>query len=99
MTTDTASPRVQILHVGDCPLVGGLRETVLRSLARAGCGAWIEELQGDYPSPTLLIDGIDIVTGRPVDPHPACRLDVPTEDQVVAALRAAQLRHGHMPGA
>ena len=80
-------------------MVRGLREIVLRSLARAGCGARIEELQGDYPSPTLLIDGIDVVSGGPVDPHPACRLDVPTEDQVVAALRAAQLRHGHAPGA
>lgn len=88
-----SGPRVQILHVEGCPLVDGLRETVRRSLARAGCAARIEELEADYPSPTLLIDDIDVVTGRPPDLHPACRLDVPTEDQVVAALRAAQARH------
>lgn len=86
-------PRVQILHVASCPLVDGLREIVRRSLARVDCDAQIEELEGDYPSPTLLIDGIDVVTGGPAAPHPACRLDVPTEDRVVAALRAAQLRH------
>jgi hypothetical protein len=88
-----SGPRVQILQVEGCPLVDGLRETVRRSLARTASAAQIEELKGDYPSPTLLIDGIDIVTGRPPDLHPACRLDVPTEDQVVAALRAAQVRH------
>ena len=88
-----SGPRVQILHVEGCPLVDGLRETVQRGLAHVGCGAWIEELEGDYPSPTLLIDGIDIVTGRPADPHPACRLDVPTTEQVVAALRAALVRY------
>lgn len=98
MTTDATpmrampGPRVQILHVAGCPLVAGLREVVRRGLARAECGARIEELEGDYPSPTLLIDGIDVVTGRPADTHTACRLDVPTEDQVVAALRAALLR-------
>jgi hypothetical protein len=66
---------------------------VRRSLARVDCGALIEELEGDYPSPTLLIDRIDAVTGEPAALHPACRLDLPIEDQVVAALCATQLRH------
>lgn len=91
--SNTSAPRMQILHVADCPLVDGLREIARRGLASVECGARIEEMEGDYPSPTLLIDGIDVVTGRPVARHAACRLDVPTEEQVVAALRAAHLRH------
>ena len=93
----SSGPRVQILHVTGCPLVDELRETTWRGIARVGCGTPIEELEGDYPSPTLLIDGIDVVTGLPVAPHAACRLDIPSEEQVVAALRAAQLQTGGPP--
>jgi hypothetical protein len=78
---------IQILYVAGCPLVAGVRETVRRSLARAGVRAVVEERVGDYPSPTLLIDGRD-VTGRPQrrEARGACRLDLPTERQVLAAL-------------
>lgn len=79
-------PRVQLLHVPDCPLVEEVRGTLRQALARAGGEVRIEELEGDYPSPTLLVDGIDVVTGQPVARYRACRLDLPTEDQVVAAL-------------
>ena len=96
MTTKAEAPgvRVQLLHAAGCPLVDRVRETARRSLVRAGCDVRIEELAGDYPSPTLLVDGVDVVTGRAPDPHRACRLDLPTEAQVTAALRAARLRQG-----
>jgi hypothetical protein len=44
---------------------------------------------GDYPSPTVLVNGTDIM-GRPpaVTSTRACRLDVPGRDQVLAALTA-----------
>jgi hypothetical protein len=85
-------PCVQIVRVADCPSVERVRQTVSLSLARAGCEVSVEELEGDYPSPTVLVDGVDVVTGEPPARHCACRLDLPTEAQVVAALRAAQLR-------
>jgi hypothetical protein len=85
--------RIQLLHTPECPLVEGVRETVRQALARAGCDARVEELEGDYPSPTLLVNGIDVVTGQPVAPHSACRLDRPTEEQVVAALCGPQIGH------
>jgi hypothetical protein len=78
--------RVQILQVPDCPLVGRVRETVRRALASSGVHAVIEEVTGAYASPTVLVDGAD-VTGRPAASGSACRLDLPTEQQIVAALR------------
>ena len=43
---------------------------------------------GDYPSPTVLVNGDDVM-GQPSTSGPTCRLDVPTEDRVMAALRHA----------
>ena len=77
--------KIEILQVPGCPLVDRVRVTVRRALDRCGVRAEIEELVGDYPSPTLLINGQD-VTGHQWGDCTACRLDVPTEDQVVAPL-------------
>jgi len=76
---------IQIMHVPDCPLVGRVRELVRQALARTSVQAEVEEWVGDYPSPALLIDGRD-VTGRPQGQGAACRLDLPTEQQVLVAL-------------
>ena len=48
----------------------------------------VEEIIGNYNSPTLLVDGFD-VTGRPAAPEGqmSCRLDLPIEEQIFAALR------------
>lgn len=83
--TSDAALRLQILHVPGCPLLEQLRATVQRALAGVGLRADVEAIEGPYPSPTLLVDGID-VTGRPPEGGPACRLDLPTEEQVIAAL-------------
>jgi hypothetical protein len=88
---------IEILHVPDCPLVGRVRETVRLALARVKLQADVVERIGAYPSPTLLVDGRD-VTGRPQaqdqDGDSACRLDLPTEQQVLAALeRLTATRH------
>jgi hypothetical protein len=77
--------RVQILRVPDCPLVGALRDLVDCCLSRSGLSATIEEIVGPYPSPTLLINGTD-VTGRPVTAGPSCRLDSPSEKDILGAL-------------
>jgi hypothetical protein len=77
--------RIVILQVPGCPMVGRVRETVRRALEQCRVRAEIEDLVGDYPSPTLLINGQD-VTGRQWGDCSACRLDLPTEDQVMAAL-------------
>ena len=81
--------RIQILHVPDCPLVDQVRATLRRVLTTTDVPAEVEELVCDYPSPTLLINGHD-VTRRPLDEYAACRLDVPTEEQIMVALRRAR---------
>ena len=45
----------------------------------------VEEIVGEFASPTVLVNGHD-VTGHIPAAHGSCRLDVPTEDQVIAAL-------------
>ena len=84
----TGPARVQILHVPDCPLVDRLRAEVEATLAQVAPDVRLSLLEGDYPSPTLLVDGIDVTTGAPVSGGPRCRLDLPTPDQVRQALSA-----------
>jgi hypothetical protein len=79
---------VQILHVPGCPLVGNLRSLLERCLSRSGLSVTVEEVEGGYPSPTLLINGAD-VTGGHVGTGPSCRLDLPAEEQILAALTRA----------
>jgi hypothetical protein len=78
---------IQILHVPGCPLVDGVRRTLERCLATTDLNVNVEELEGPYPSPTVLINGVD-PTGRPAPSGASCRLDVPTEEQIMAALNS-----------
>jgi hypothetical protein len=90
LTADGTAPlgpaRIQILRLPDCPQAGRLRSLVEWCLARSGVNATVEEVVGPHPSPTLLINGAD-VTGRRAGFAPSCRLDVPGEGQILAALR------------
>lgn len=84
----TATPEsVLILQVPDCPLVEQLRDLVNDCLAALSDPRNVETTVGDYPSPTLIIGGLDVATGRPVDDRTCCRLDLPSRDQVLVALR------------
>lgn len=83
--------QVQLLHVPGCPLVDRVNGTLRSGLSKVNVRVTIEELEGPYASPTLLIDGIE-VTGRTPAPGVSCRLDLPTEEQVLVALAAASVR-------
>ncbi|KAM3506212.1 hypothetical protein MY11210_007651 [Beauveria gryllotalpidicola] len=80
--------KVQLLSVPDCPLVVKVRSTLDDCLTKTNADATVEELVGDYNSPTLLINGFD-VTGRPPAAQglTSCRLDLPNEEQILAAIR------------
>ena len=82
---DDATVQIRLLHVADCPLVDQLRVTLRAALRKAAVHVAIEEIEGPCPSPTLLIAGLD-VTGRAPEPGAYCRLDLPTEGQILAAL-------------
>ena len=80
--------RVELLLAPDCPHAGAARTTVDRCLEQLGLDTQVVERLGDYPSPTLLVDGVDVMNDAPGTPRAqACRLDVPTESRVLAALR------------
>lgn len=87
MSVTGAEITVQIRRVPGCPHAERVRDLVRRAAAQAGVPVELEELVGDYPSPTVVVDGRD-VTGQPLGAGASCRLDLPTEQQVRAALRS-----------
>ena len=82
------SARIELLHVADCPRVDGVRSMLQACLKEAGITAHVHEREGDYPSPTLLIDGLDVLTGKPADTGACCRLQLPARRQIMDALMA-----------
>jgi hypothetical protein len=79
---------VELLLVPHCPHAEHARAVLARCLAEAGLAAPVMERVGDYPSPTVLVNGVDVMTGAAGAPSSqACRLDRPTPQKVLAALR------------
>ena len=80
--------RVELLLSPDCAYAAVARATVRRCLHIAGLDLSITERVGDFPSPTVLVDGVDVMTGASGTPAmQACRLDRPTEIRILTALR------------
>src|SRR6266498_3876727 len=83
-----AAMNVELLLAADCPHARAARAVLTNCLDQLGLDIPVHERVGDYPSPTLLLDGVDVVTGTAGTPRmQACRLDVPTASRVLAALR------------
>jgi hypothetical protein len=78
--------RIELMYVPACPRVDQVRAMVRQCLEDAGISAIVHDREGPYPSPTLLIDGADVTTGRPVTGTACCRLDLPTLGQIRSAL-------------
>ncbi|TNC24224.1 alkylmercury lyase [Amycolatopsis alkalitolerans] len=79
-------------HVPDCPLLDQVREALGECLRHSGLDIAVREREGGYPSPTLVIDGVDVATGAPPVPGVYCRLDLPTHEQIHAALNGEDRR-------
>ena len=82
-------PTVQLLHVPDCPLADRLRAVVRRCLDDAAISIPIEDREGPYPSPTLVVDGLDVTTGTEPAAYASCRLDLPSCTQILDALNGS----------
>jgi hypothetical protein len=80
-TPTRAAVRIEVLHVPGCSRLDGVRALIDRALTATGINGTIEEVVGDYASPTVLVNGID-VTGRSAKSGAACRLDLPTDAQL-----------------
>ena len=78
--------RVELRAVPGCPNLDAARETLLACLAEAGLPPEFVELIGDYPSPSVVVNGVDVTGGDPDGPA-SCLLRLPTRGEILAALR------------
>jgi hypothetical protein len=79
---------IELLSVPGCPNAAAARATVADCLVALGIDAPIIERIGHYASPTVLIDGVDVMRGGSGAPvGDACRLDLPTPQRILDALR------------
>ena len=84
------SRRVTVLSTPGCPNVAAVQADLAAVLAELGLVVPIEERIGAYPSPTVLVNERDVVTGENVENGGAvagCRLELPSLDQLRSALR------------
>lgn len=72
----------------DCPNLDAARDLLRACLAELGLPLSFTEREGDFPSPSVLVNGFD-VTGASGDTAAACRLQLPTAEQIRTALLAA----------
>ncbi len=79
---------VEFLFFDGCPNVPRARQVLAQAIAKLGHAVSVRELDGDHPSPSIRVDGVDVMGEAPVSGR-ACRLDVPTEERVLDALRRA----------
>ena len=79
--------KIELLHVAGCANLAGTRALVQACLVEVSIDAEVSERVGAYPSPTVLVDATDVM-GRPEAQGAMCRLDIPTRDRLLAALRA-----------
>jgi MerR family regulatory protein len=81
--------RIELLVAPDCPHASAARSAVAECLDQLRLDVRVRERVGEYPSPTVLVDGVDVMTdGRGAPRRPACRLDLPTTSRIRAALLA-----------
>src|SRR6476646_9330641 len=81
--------RIELFSSPGCPNVDAARKLVDECLATLGIQAPVFERVGHYLSPTVLVDGVDVM--RPEASAlvgDACRLDLPTPQRVLDVLRA-----------
>lgn len=78
--------RVEVVHEADCPHVERVVAMVRTCIAASGTDATIVVREGELASPTVVVDGLDVTTGKPPIAAVACRLDLPTADQLRIAL-------------
>jgi hypothetical protein len=83
--------RVELFHFEGCPLAPAAYRLVLQCLTALGIPDPVLVRVGDWASPTVLVDGIDVM--RPaaeLSTARVCRIDVPTRERVLAALTVAR---------
>ena len=88
--------RIELLTAPDCPHAASARQVITDCLTCLGIDAPIIDRVGRYPSPTVLINGVDVMrpdAGVPIGD--ACRLDLPTPQRILDAVRANDQRNSY----
>jgi hypothetical protein len=85
----SAKITVEVLYFSGCPHAEAARALVRDCLARLDLDVAIVERDGDYASPTVLVNGRDVM-GAVESAGRSCRRDLPTEERLMAALVAAR---------
>lgn len=99
MTDRPVTPSVELLSHEGCPLVDPTRILLAECLLVAGLTVPVIERVGAYPSPTVLIDGADVMGEPDLPPGvTACRVHPPNRQRVLAALIGRRDERGHCPG-
>jgi hypothetical protein len=95
----TGAHDIELLVSPSCPNAAAARAVLAECLDRLSLSIPVRERVGEYPSPTILVDGIDVMTGARGAPRlQACRLDVPTTARVLAALTGRPFVPHSSPG-
>ncbi|MCW6003588.1 alkylmercury lyase family protein [Micromonospora sp. CPCC 205371] len=81
---------VELRSIPDCPNLAAARDLLYQSLGELGIATRVvSEVLGDYPSPSVVVNGVDVMGGIAERGSPACRLDLPTAEHLRAALQRA----------
>jgi hypothetical protein len=80
--------RIELFTAPGCPNADAARATLIDCMTVLGIDVPIIDRVGRYPSPTVLIDGVDVMgpnAGAPIGD--VCRLDLPTPQRILDAMR------------
>ena len=80
--------RIELLTAPGCPHAATVKKSLTACLATLGIEATVTERVGRFPSPTILIDGVDVMGRQRAPSGDMCRLDLPTPQRILEALRA-----------
>jgi hypothetical protein len=81
---------VELRAVPGCPNLAGTRQLLADCLAEVGLPPTVVERIGDFPSPSVLVDGVD-VTGADARGPAVCVLVPPSAAQIRAALQRTSI--------
>ncbi|HEX6489502.1 MAG TPA: alkylmercury lyase [Candidatus Dormibacteraeota bacterium] len=80
---------IELLTNPGCPHADAARRLLEQCLDELGLAAPVTERVGDFPSPTVVVNGADVM-GAPSARGASCRLDPPSRERILAALGASQ---------
>jgi hypothetical protein len=80
--------RIELLSSPGCPHAAAAKQTVTDCMTALGIETRVIERVGRYPSPTVLVNGLDVMRSDAGVSHgDACRLDLPSSQRILDALR------------